>query len=135
VNEEEREKEIARLTAIIERQKNADVLIRASYKWFLEFLRNCMVVAALFYLAQKSGNWWLYAITMMAGLALAGYCYSYLESAWPTVDISNMGRWKARLSILASVLVLQLILLGITTTLVITVNKIVEVQIKMTKTP
>jgi hypothetical protein len=135
MTEQNHEKEIAKLQAIIDDHKKADLLLRASYKWFLEFIRNCMVVAALFYLAQKSGSWLLYAVTAMAGTALAGYCYSLVEDAWPTVDTSNMGQRKMKLSILASTLVLQIICLVITVGLVFTVNKIVDVQITMTKAP
>jgi hypothetical protein len=133
MTDEEREKEIARLLAIIEGQKKADLLLRSFYKWFLEFIRNCMVVAALYYLAQKSGSWLLYVVTAMAGIALGGYCHSLVEAAWPNVDTSNMSPRKTNLSILASTLVLQLICLAITLGLVFTVNKIVDVQITMTK--
>jgi uncharacterized membrane protein len=135
MTEQEHEKEIARLQAIIDGQKKADLLLRASYKWFLEFIRNCMIVAALFYLAQRSGSRLLYAVAIMAGLALAGYCHSLVEDAWPNVDTSNMSQRKMKLSILASTLVLQIICLAITAGLVLTVNKIVDVQITMTKAP
>ncbi len=94
-----------------------------------------MVVAALFYLAQRSGSWLLYAVTAMAGTALAGYCYSLVEGAWPNVDTSNMSQRRMNLSILASTLVLQIICLVITVGLVLTVDKIVDVQITMTKAP
>lgn len=135
MTEAERKKEIARLEAIIEGKKKSDVILRASYKWFLEFIRNCMVVAALFYLAQKSGSWLLYAVAGIAGIALAGYCHSLVEGAWPSIDTSNMTQRKMKLSILASTLVLQLICLSITVGLVLTVNKIVDVQITMAKAP
>jgi hypothetical protein len=73
------EKEIARLTAIIEAPVKAALTLRALYKWILEFLRNCMVVAALFYLAQKSGSWWVIVIAGVGGYALAAYCFTYVD--------------------------------------------------------
>jgi hypothetical protein len=133
VTEEEEQKEIARLTAIIENQKKAESILRASYKWFLDFIRNCMVVAALFYLAKQSGSWMLYAVTATSGFALAGYCWSQVEEVWPTMNTANMSQRKMKLSIGASVLALQLIGVGITVALVVTINKIVDVQITMAK--
>jgi hypothetical protein len=133
--EQDYEKEIARLQAIIDKQKKADLLNRAFYKWFLEFIRNCMVVAALFYLARRSGSWLLYTVAVGAGGALIAYCHSFVESAWPVVNASNMSPRKMRLRVLASTLVLQLICLAITAGLFLTVNKIVDVQITMTKAP
>lgn len=124
MSDEENAREIARLTAIIENQQRARSLLKASYKWFLELLRNCMVVAALFILAQKSGSWLLYLIAAMGGAALAGYCYSQAEEAWPEPDISRMGRVKVSLSIL----LLELVGVGITVALVVAISKIVEVQ-------
>jgi hypothetical protein len=53
MTEQERDKEIARLQAIIDGRTKADLLLRAYNKWFLEFIRNCMVVAAPFYLVAR----------------------------------------------------------------------------------
>jgi hypothetical protein len=57
LTEEERQKEIARLVELLERPVKANLTMRAFYKWFLEFVRNAMVVAALFFLARRSGDW------------------------------------------------------------------------------
>jgi hypothetical protein len=72
-----------------ERQLKANLANRAIYRWFLEFLRNCMVVAALSYVATKSGDWWLYGIAGLAGFALAAYCYTYIENAWWQLEMSK----------------------------------------------
>jgi uncharacterized membrane protein len=125
---EEERKEIERLTALLEAPKKANVALRSWYKLFLEYIRNCMVVAALFYLAQKSGDWWLYVIAAMSGLALGSYCYTYIENWWPDVNVMGRARWKTNLMIAASTLALQLVLLGITIGMVVTLNKIVETQ-------
>jgi hypothetical protein len=128
MNEEERQKENERLVERFERQKKANLANREIYKWFLEFFRNCMVVAALFFLANKSGSWWLYVIALLAGFFLAAYCYTYVENLWPAIDLTDKRGWWRRLSILGSVVALQLILTAITAGLYFTVNKIVEVQ-------
>jgi hypothetical protein len=54
---------------------------RALYKWVLDFVRSLMVVAALAYLAVKSGSYLVWGITIIANLALCGYCYTYFD-AW-----------------------------------------------------
>ena len=64
-----------------------------------------------------------------------GYCNSLVEEAWPNVDTSKMSQRKMKPTILASTLALQIICLAITVGLVLTVNKIVDVQITMTKAP
>jgi hypothetical protein len=71
----------------------------------------------------------------MAGIALLGYCHSLVEGVWPKVDTSNMSPRKANLTISASALALQIPSLAITVGLVLTVNKIVDVQFSMTKAP
>lgn len=136
LSEEELSAEIARLTEILERERVANITNRAIYRWYLDFLRNCMVVAALYYLAEKSGSWWLYGITISAWGALGGFCYTYIENAWPWHKLaSKKGRFKRSMSILASALLLQLVLLGVTVSLMLSLNKIVQVQVSTTKSP
>jgi hypothetical protein len=132
--EEERQREIARLTEIIERPKKANILSRDVYKWFLEFVRNCMVVAALFYLARRSGDWWVYGIAGVSAFALAGYCYTYVDAAWLEFKISHEG-WRKHLTIILGALLVQLVFAGITVGLCVTLDRIVTIQIGMTKAP
>jgi hypothetical protein len=118
----------------IDRVIKANVANRGIYKWFLEFTRNCMVVAALFYLARKSDSWWMYTIAGIAGFALVAYCYTYVENWWYRWPIVGRG-WRRSLIILASALVLQLMLGIITISLMTTINKITEIQGMGTKGP
>jgi hypothetical protein len=134
MDDEDREKEIARLTEILERPKKASIINRAIYKWVLEFVRNCMVVAALFYLARRSGDWWLYGVAGIAGLALAGYCYSYVESVWLDLKFPYTG-WRWHLTVILGALLVQLMLAAITLGLYVTLDKIVTIQVRMTKAP
>jgi hypothetical protein len=134
MNDEERDKEIARLTALLEHQKKAITLGRAIYKWILEFVRNCMVIASLFYLARRSGDWWVYGVAGIAGFALLGYCYSYIDSLPFELKATFEGR-RQRLAIGLFALALQLLSLGITVGLYLAVDRIVTVQVQMTKAP
>jgi hypothetical protein len=135
MSEAERQKEIERLNELSDRQKKANVSLRGLYRWVLEFLRNCMVVAAVFYLAEKSGDWWLYGIAGIGSFALAGYCYTYIENWWPNLDVTRKGRLRGLVTIFGSVLVLQLVLAGITVGVMVTLDKIVRLEGQTTKGP
>ena len=102
---------------------------RGIYKWFLEFLRNCMVVAALGYVAQKSGNWLMFGVAGLAYLALGCLCLSYVEVWRVRLDFLGEGRLRSVLSILIGVLVLQSIQVIITMGLFATIYKIVQTQV------
>jgi uncharacterized membrane protein len=134
MSDEEREKEIARLTELYERPEKANILGRALCKWILEFVRNCMVVAALFYLARRSGDWWIYGIAGFAGFALVAYCHSYVESVWFQVRIPYEG-WRKHVAIISGVLAVNLLLLGMTAGLYVTLDRIVTLQVQMAKAP
>jgi hypothetical protein len=134
MNDEEREKEIVRLTALLEHQKKAITLSRAMYKWILEFVRNCMVVAALFYLARRSGDWWVYGIAGVSGFALVAYCSTYVEGVGFDVKIPYVG-WRLHATAAVVALVTQLLLVGITIGLYVTLDKIVTVQVQITEAP
>jgi membrane associated rhomboid family serine protease len=100
---------------------------RGIYKWFLEFVRNCMVVAALAYVAQKSGNWLMYGVAGLAYAALAFYCLSYVE-VW-RVRLDFLGsRLRMAVRILIGVVILQSIQVIITVGLFGTIYKIVQTQ-------
>src|SRR4051794_39333303 len=57
----------------------ANVKLREAAKWFLEFLRNMVVVAFIFLIAEKSGRWYIYALATLAGLALWVSVYSHID--------------------------------------------------------
>jgi len=54
---------IDRLVVFDEREARRARILRGFYKWILDFLRNAMVVAALAYLAVKSGSKAIWAMT------------------------------------------------------------------------
>jgi hypothetical protein len=101
---------------------------RGIYKWFLEFLRNCMVVAALGYVAQKSGNWLMYGVAGLGYAALTFLCLSYVEVWRVRLDFLGEGRVRTVVSILIGVLVLQSIQVIIMLGLFATIYKIVQTQ-------
>ena len=141
LSEAERQKEVERLTELLERPVKANLAVRAIYRWFLEFLRNCMVVAALFYVARRSGDRWLYGIAGLGGFALAAYCYTYIENGWWQLEMSKKGWfltkrwWLKHVIVLASVVALQSIVIGITIGLIATVDRIVAAQGQIIKAP
>jgi hypothetical protein len=135
MDEEERQQEIARLTELLERPIRANLANRAIYRWVLELLRNCMVVAALLFLARKSGNWWLWIVTIVSGFALMGYCYTYVENVsfyLLNTKVPSKG-WRMHVGIGIVTIVTQLILVGITAGLYVTLDRIVTVQFEPTK--
>jgi hypothetical protein len=96
-----------------------------------------MVVAALLFLARKSGSWWLWTITIVTGFALMSYCYTYVENAWfqlRSEKIPTEG-WRMHVWILVGTVVTQTILIGITATFYFTLDNIVSVQFETTKGP
>jgi|ERR1700674_2394643 len=101
---------------------------RGIYKWFLEFIRNCMVVAALVYLAQRSGNWWVIGVAALAYFALVGYCLSYLEMWKVPIGFLGEGRARRNFSMAIGIVMLQGIQAIVTFGLVGTIFKIVETQ-------
>jgi hypothetical protein len=125
---EEHEKEIVRLTKLIERPVKTALTLRIGYKWTLEFLRNCMVVAALFVLAKRSDSWFMFGIAAVGGLALGGYCCTYVDvwkaRAAPFGKTPKQRFW----SLLLIVVFFELMTLAITVSLYLAINKIVEVQ-------
>lgn len=120
--------ELARLTELVEKPGKTALTLRAWYKWQLEFLRNSMVVAALFVLARKSDSWFMYGIAAVGGLALCGYCSTYVDvlkaKARPFGKTASQQFWS---SLLVFVL-LELMTFGFTVVLYLAINKIVEVQ-------
>jgi hypothetical protein len=123
-----RRKWFERLFEYDEEKAKVEQFGRGIYKWFLEFLRNCMVVAALAYVAQKSGNWLMFGVAGLAYLALACLCLSYVEVWRVRLDFLGDGRLRTVLSILIGVLVLQSIQAIITVGLFATIYKIVQTQ-------
>lgn len=137
MDEEERQREIARLTELLEQPIKANIANRTIARWILEFVRNCMVVAALLYLARKSGSWLLWTITIVTSFALMSYCYTYVENAWFQFHSQKMPTqgWRMHVGIIVGTIVTQSILIGITATFYVTLDKIVSVQFQAAKGP
>jgi hypothetical protein len=123
-----RRKWLDRLFEYDEEKAKVEQFGRGIYKWFLEFLRNCMVVAALGYVAQKSGNWLMYGVAGLAYLALAFLCLSYVEVWRVRLDFLGEGRLRRVLSILIGIVMLQSIQAIITVGLFATIYKIIQTQ-------
>jgi hypothetical protein len=129
LTEEERQKEIARPVELLERPVKANLTMRAFYKWFLEFVRNAMVVAALFFLARRSGDWWLYGIAIAAGFALVAYSHTYIENGWHRLEFKSQGT-RRKIVVGVTAALLQLSLVAITIGMYFTIDKIVTVQVQ-----
>ena len=116
--------EIDRLTRRLEGQKKAIGLSRSIYKWVLDLMRNCMVVAALAFLARRSGDWWMYGIAGVSYLALSGYCNSYIQEAVFDLNM-NGGSRPVFWTVWA---VAELTTLAIIIGLFLTIDRIVSIQ-------
>jgi hypothetical protein len=53
--------------------------IQSVYAWFFPFLRNAFICGVLQYLADASGSGMLQALAVVAYVALAAYCLSYVN--------------------------------------------------------
>jgi hypothetical protein len=53
---------------------------RAFFKWWLDLIRNLMIVGVVQYVADKSGHWYLKALSDFTYLVFVGYCMSYVTS-------------------------------------------------------
>jgi hypothetical protein len=81
--------------------------IRPLTRWYLDLLRNVLVVAAFLYVAAKSQNQFLGGLANFSKLVLSIHCMSYL---WPFLDkipsmqfISSPG-WRRHVDIVIGAL-------------------------------
>jgi len=125
--ESRKQKWLERLFEYDEEKAKVEQFGRGIYKWFLEFVRNCMVVAALAYVAERSGNWLMYGIAGMAYAALAFYCISYVEVWKVRLDFLD-SRSRRAVRFLVGIVILQSIQAVITVGLFGTIYKIVQTQ-------
>ena len=129
MNDEEREKEIARLTERAELAVKANLLSRAIHKWFLEFVRNGLVVATLFFLARRSGDWWIYGIAFVAAFSLLAYSHSYAQEFWYKLEFKSQG-WRRKLTVGVGAALLESILPAMTIGMYLTIERIVTIQMQ-----
>jgi hypothetical protein len=129
MNDEEREKEIARLTERAELAVKANLLSRAIHKWFLEFVRNGLVVATLFFLARRSGDWWIYGIAFVAAFSLLAYSHSYAQEFWYKLEFKSQG-WRRKLTVGVGAALLESILPAMTIGMYLTIDRIVTMQMQ-----
>jgi hypothetical protein len=129
LTEEEPQKEIARLTEKLKRTVQANLTSRAIHKWLLEFVRNGLVVATLFFLARRSGDWWIYGIAFVAAFSLLAYSYSYAQEFWYKLEFKSQG-WRRKLAVGIGAGLLELILPAMTVGMYITIDRIVTIQMQ-----
>jgi uncharacterized PurR-regulated membrane protein YhhQ (DUF165 family) len=101
--------------------------IRALAKGFLEFVRNLIVVAVLFVLAEKSGKWYLTTLSLLAGLALWSTVYSYIDPVVPVFG-QHKTRWLVWLTFILAFLLLFLVVYGLAFAVNFALLEIVRVQ-------
>jgi hypothetical protein len=103
-------------------------LDRTLYKWILNFIRDVMVLSALFYLAQRSGSFFVWLLAISADFALCAYCFTY-------VDVFTVrGGWLPRTGIrgiilgIFALLLIQGTLIAICVGILSGINAIATVQ-------
>jgi hypothetical protein len=71
--------------------------VRAFTKWWLDLMRNVIVVAVLLYLAKKSDSWLLTIIAYASFAAVILYCLTY--TTWWFFDPlhKHEGKWWVRM--------------------------------------
>jgi hypothetical protein len=118
------EAQIERAVKRLENGKKAILANRSFYKWLLDILRNCMVVAALAFLARRSGDWWMYGIAGVSYLALTGYCNSHIQEI--VFDLNMKG--GSRPVFWTVWAVAEVMTLAIIIGLFLTIDRIVTIQ-------
>jgi hypothetical protein len=118
---------IGNLFTIDPKRREANKAILALDRWFLEFVRNTLVVSVLFAIAEKSGRWYVYAFAYLAGFALWGTIYAHLD---PIVANARFVRNKiiTSLLILLAVVLVAVPVYALSTTLVFIITELVRVQ-------
>ncbi|HEY5210535.1 MAG TPA: hypothetical protein VIJ42_13945 [Stellaceae bacterium] len=109
----------------LEKEIAPHLRIREAYRWVLEFIRNAMVIAALAYLAYKSGSWFVWTIAGFAQLVLCGHTSTYID-IWVARFSFSKASPKTAGAIAAGGTLLQC---AISAALFFAINKIVEAQL------
>ncbi|WP_166297073.1 hypothetical protein [Bradyrhizobium sp. 2S1] len=50
-------------------------------KWVLDILRNFVVVAFLFFIAEMSGKWYMWGLAIVGAIALYQFVFAYVNQA------------------------------------------------------
>jgi hypothetical protein len=104
-------------------------MIRKACKWFLDLLQNLIVVGVIQYMAQKSGNVWIKALSMISYIALYGYCASYVQMWSARVDIGKSPAVRVAVFISVSVM-LAAVLIGVSIATTRVVDEIAKAQMR-----
>jgi len=118
---------IGSLVTIDPKRREANKIILALDRWFLEFVRNTLVVSVLFAIAEKSGRWYIHGFAYLAGFALWGTIYAYLDPIVANVGFVRNKVVTILLMLLAVVLV-AVPVYALSTTLVFIITELVRVQ-------
>lgn len=116
------------LFAIDEKRAKASLELRAFYRWMLEFIRNTMVLAAIAFLAVKSGSYLLWGVAAFTGLFLCGFCYTYIDSLRASRNLSEHGR-AGKIAWWSITLGIEVLMLGISAAMFFAIDTIVSVQL------
>lgn len=96
-------------------------------KWFLDLMRNLIVVALLFVLAEKSDKWYLTGIAWVGFLAFWAYVSSYWNAlAFRFPATTNV--WVKILIFLVALIVAGVVTLAVMGSLSTIVQEIARVQ-------
>jgi hypothetical protein len=96
-------------------------------KWFLDLLRNFLVVALLFVLAEKAHKWYVWALAFAGFFALYVYIMAYVDSL--TFYLGMTKQWWSRLLlVVGSFLIVVVVSYGSIIALQVAVLEIARVQ-------
>jgi hypothetical protein len=100
---------------------------RDAAKWFLDLMRNLIVVALLFVLAQKSDRWYLTALAWVGFFAFWAYVSSYWNALAFRFPPTTNG-WIKALIFLVAFIVVGVVTLALIGSLQTMVQEIARVQ-------
>ena len=102
---------------------------RAFAKWWLDLVRNFIIVGVLQYFAEKSGLWYVKALSAITYLVFFGYCMSYLDF-WTFNPFHGMKTswFKFFLSMVVGVILPVAILMGVSLLVYMSVDEIARLQ-------
>jgi hypothetical protein len=96
-------------------------------KLVLDLLRNFVVVAVLFYAAQKSGKWYVWALAFIGFFALLFYIQAYIGQLQFYYGFTNSLLLRLFL-MLVSLILVGVVSFGLLLAVIVAINEIASVQ-------
>jgi hypothetical protein len=100
---------------------------RAAARWVLDLLRNVVVVAFLFVVAEKSGKWYMNLIAWLGFCAIWAYCSSYWEAVAMNLEPFKQ-RWLSIVIFVALTIPLVALVMAVSLGLQLSIREIAGIQ-------